>query len=96
MPTAEYEPSAEMKKRLVFWILTPLFGVAAALIVGLSNLTINQHQRYAEMANNTHFTNRSITASRGTIYDTNMVPLAYDRRSDRGDDGKAPQASGSR
>ena len=66
-----------MKKRLVFWILTPLFGVAAALIVGLSNLTINQHQRYAEMANNTHFTNRSITASRGTIYDAKGAPLAW-------------------
>ena len=66
-----------MKKRLVFWILTPLFGVAALLIAGLSNLTINQHQRYAEMANNTHFTSRTITASRGTIYDSKGAPLAW-------------------
>ncbi len=77
MPTAEYEPSAEMKKRLVLWILGPLFAVAGGLIVGLSNLTVNQHQKYAEMANNTHFTNRSITASRGTIYDAKGAPLAW-------------------
>ncbi len=77
MTTADYEPSGKMKSRLIFWILFPLFGVAIILMIGLSQLTVKDHQKYAEMANNTHFTNRSITASRGTIYDAKGAPLAW-------------------
>ena len=77
MQTGEYEPSAQMNRRLVFGVFTPLVLAVGAIIVGLGNLTINEHQKYAEMANNTHFTNRTITASRGTIYDAKGAPLAW-------------------
>lgn len=73
----EYEPSAQMTKRLWFGVTPVMAAGVTAIIIGLANLTIGQHQLYAEMANNTHFTNRTITASRGTIYDAKGSPLAW-------------------
>lgn len=73
----EYEPSAQMNKRLWFGVTPVLFAGVTAIIVGLTHLMVGQHQLYAEMANNTHFTNRTITASRGTIYDAKGSPLAW-------------------
>lgn len=73
----EYEPSTPMTKRLWFVVAPILMTGVAAIIVGLTRITVFQHQTYAEMANNTHFTNRTITASRGTIYDAKGTPLAW-------------------
>lgn len=66
-----------MKQRSIFGVLFPMLVMVGFVVVGLGNLTIRDHRKYAEMANNTHFTNRTITAGRGTIYDANGAPLAW-------------------
>ena len=77
MRYADHEPTSGMNKRLVFGVMTPLMLMVGAVIVGAGMLTIRDHKEYAEMANNTHFTNRTITASRGAIYDSTGAPLAW-------------------
>ena len=77
MRYADHEPTSGMNKRLVFGVMTPLMLMVGAVIVGVGMLTIRDHKEYAEMANNTHFTNRTITASRGAIYDSTGAPLAW-------------------
>ncbi|MBP0974131.1 MAG: PASTA domain-containing protein [Oscillospiraceae bacterium] len=77
MQSIDHEPTKGMTLRAIFGVLGPLAVMMGAVIWGLGNLTIRDHQKYAEMANNTHFTNRTITAGRGAIYDTNGTPLAW-------------------
>lgn len=77
MRTADLEPTAGMKRKSIFGVLTPILVLAGYVVFGLGKLTITDHQYYAEWANNTHFTNKTITAGRGTIYDANGEPLAW-------------------
>ncbi len=75
--TIDHEPTIGMQKRTIFGVLTPMITAVGFIIAGLANLTVRDHQKYAEMANNTHFTNKTITAGRGAIYDANGTPLAW-------------------
>ncbi|MDE5564827.1 MAG: peptidoglycan glycosyltransferase, partial [Oscillospiraceae bacterium] len=77
MATIDHEPTIGMQKRTIFGVLTPMITAVGFIIAGLANLTVRDHQKYAEMANNTHFTNKTITAGRGAIYDANGTPLAW-------------------
>ncbi len=77
MATIDHEPTIGMQKRTIFGVLTPMIAMVGLIIAGLANLTVRDHQKYAEMANNTHFTNKTITANRGAIYDANGAPLAW-------------------
>ncbi len=73
----DFEPTAGMKKKSIFGVLVPILVLAGYTVFGLGKLTIADHQFYAEQANNTHFTNKTITAGRGAIYDANGEPLAW-------------------
>ncbi|MBR1897460.1 MAG: PASTA domain-containing protein, partial [Oscillospiraceae bacterium] len=77
MKTTDKEPTTGMNKRLVWGILTPMLLLAGGVITKLGLLTIKDHKLYAEMANSTHFTNKTITAGRGAIYDSAGNPLAW-------------------
>lgn len=77
MKTTDKEPTTGMNKRLVWGILTPMLLLAGSVITKLGMLTIKDHKLYAEMANSTHFTNKTITAGRGAIYDSAGNPLAW-------------------
>lgn len=77
LQTTGHEPSIGMKRKSIFGILMPILVLAGYVVSGLFKLTIVEHQYYAELANNTHFTNKTITAGRGAIYDANGEPLAW-------------------
>ena len=77
MDSMDLEPSAQMKRRTVLGVMSILLIVVIAVIVKLCRLCIIDHKEYAEMANNTHFSNITITAGRGTIYDAGNTPLAW-------------------
>ena len=77
MFTTDHGPTVGMNKRLIFGVMTPICILAGAVLAGLYDLTATQHQHYAALANDTHFTNKTITAGRGTIYDANGSPLAW-------------------
>jgi len=51
----------------------------AAIIVRLSSMQLAQHEDYVLQAETKSQKTYSLTGKRGTIYDSNMIPLAYDR-----------------
>jgi len=55
--------------------------VFAAFIVRINFMIRNDGEAYAERASTRSAKTITLYGMRGTIYDTNMVPLAYDRRS---------------
>ena len=55
--------------------------VFAAFIVRINFMIRSQGETYAERAQTRSAKTITLYGMRGTIYDTNMVPLAYDRRS---------------
>ena len=55
--------------------------VFAAFIVRINYMIRNNGEAYAERAESRSAKTITLYGMRGTIYDTNMVPLAYDRRS---------------
>ncbi len=77
MRTVDCEPTIKMTKRMFGGVFIPLLLLAIGVVGKLIFLTVRDHQTYAEMANNTHFTNKTITAGRGAIYDSNGEPLAW-------------------
>lgn len=58
-----------------------LLLVFAAFIVRINFMIRNNGEAYAERASTRSAKTITLYGMRGTIYDTNMVPLAYDRRS---------------
>ena len=58
-----------------------LLLVFAAFIVRINFMIQSQGETYAERAQTRSAKTITLYGMRGTIYDTNMVPLAYDRRS---------------
>ncbi len=75
--TANHEPTTAMRIRSNLVVLVVMLVVAIAVIVRLFWLSVVDHKFYAEMANSTHFSNITISANRGTIYDANGTPLAW-------------------
>ena len=53
----------------------------AAMFFRLSDLQLAQHEDYVVQAATKSQKTFSLTGKRGTIYDSNMIPLAYDRMS---------------
>ena len=70
-------PNLGMVKRINIGLLAILGAFAVANIARLGYLCIGKNDYYAEMANDTHFSNIVIPANRGTIYDAAGTPLAW-------------------
>jgi len=72
-----HEPTQRMRVRSNLVVLVAMVIAAIMVIVRLFQLSVVDHKYYAEMANSTHFSNITISANRGTIYDANGTPLAW-------------------
>lgn len=74
---ANREPNKNMRVRANLVVLGVMMVLVIAVIVRLFWLSVKDHKYYAEMANSTHFSNITISANRGTIYDVSGTPLAW-------------------
>jgi stage V sporulation protein D (sporulation-specific penicillin-binding protein) len=70
------KPTIQMKKRTNIFVLIGMMLFAGAIIAQLFKLSIADNSFYQEKANEYHFGEISISANRGSIYDTNGVILA--------------------
>lgn len=70
------KPTIQMKKRTNRFILLGMMAFAGAIIAQLFRLSIVNNSFYQEKANEYHFGEISISANRGSIYDSNGVILA--------------------
>ncbi len=77
MEQKDFTPTKEMKMRTNWIVLLAIVAFAFAVVAKLFTLCIVNNKFYSEMANSTHFSNITIPASRGTIYDANGTPLAW-------------------
>ncbi len=77
MMTGQNEPTKKMRVRSNLVVLMAMIAGAIAIMIRLFWLSVVDRDYYAEMANSTHFSNITIPASRGTIYDANGDPLAW-------------------
>lgn len=68
------------KFRMISFILIILL-IFSAMFVRLGDLQLMQHEDYVVQAETKSQKTFSLTGKRGTIYDSNMIPLAYDRMS---------------
>jgi penicillin-binding protein 2 len=66
--------------RLLLIVLLVVF-VAAASFFRMRAMIVENGEAYAETASDKATKTLTVYGSRGTVYDTNMVPLAYDRTS---------------
>ncbi len=70
------KPSATMKRRTNRIVLLALFALAFAIIMQLADTAITNNIKYQNLANRYHFGSITISANRGTIYDSNNKVLA--------------------
>ncbi len=77
MEVKDNSPTRDMKMRTNWTVLLVILAFVLAVIAKLFTLCIVENEFYSEQANSTHFTNISISANRGTIYDANGTPLAW-------------------
>ncbi len=61
---------------IYFLVVVLMFG---AIIARLTKMQVGQHEDYLAQAESKSQKVYSLTGKRGTIYDSNMIPLAYDR-----------------
>lgn len=69
-------PTAKMKRRTNRVVLLGLFALAFAIIMQLFDTAITNNVKYQNLANRYHFGSITISANRGTIYDSNNKVLA--------------------
>lgn len=69
-------PSAKMKRRTSVFVMMAMLVFAGGLIVNLFKISITNNKKYQELANKYHFGSITISANRGTIYDSNNKVLA--------------------
>ena len=74
------KPLKPFKSRILLLSLILVF-VFCAMFFRLYSMMIGDSNRYTARASNQATKNITIYGKRGTIYDTNMVPLAYDETS---------------
>ncbi len=66
--------------RLRMFIYLVIIALMFAAIIGrLSTMQLGQHEDYLAQAETKSQKTYPLTGKRGTIYDSNMIPLAYDR-----------------
>ncbi|HHX57758.1 MAG TPA: PASTA domain-containing protein, partial [Clostridiales bacterium] len=69
-------PTAKMKRRTNRIVLLALFALAFAIIMQLADTAITNNIKYQNLANRYHFGSITLSANRGTIYDSNNRVLA--------------------
>lgn len=71
------EQTVQMTVRSNRGVLLVIMALAVAVVAKLITISVKDNKFYAEIANDNHFSNITIPANRGTIYDTNGTPLAW-------------------
>ncbi|MGN0641770.1 MAG: penicillin-binding transpeptidase domain-containing protein [Huintestinicola sp.] len=71
-----YRPTRLMKSRLTIWISLVIIVFTAYIFVNLFNTSITKHSQYSAMANDSQFSSTTVTANRGSIYDSSGKILA--------------------
>lgn len=70
-------PDLWMKVRVYIILFTVICVFAGMVVVHLFKISVIDHKKYAQYANNYHFGTISLPAERGSIYDANGTPLAW-------------------
>ena len=69
-------PSGSMKFRARFFMTAVFFGLFTCVASNFFKISVINNKKYQAMANNQHFGSISISAHRGSIYDSKGSPLA--------------------
>ena len=85
-PQKEVQPKAPKQRRSTFWAKTWV-GVVTGIVLLFSvyliyvlyKTTVTDYDKYARAAADEQWTLMTYSASRGMIYDSNLVPLASNR-----------------
>ena len=80
MKNSDHNPQRPYKGRVIF-MCAVLLVVLAAVFVRLYSMIVVSTDTYTDRASTKSTKTITVYGKRGTIYDTNMVPLAYDETS---------------
>lgn len=69
-------PSTRMKRRLNIWLCLPIFILVIYVIIEIYKVSIVQGDKWKSLANSQQLKSSVVSASRGTIYDSNGTVLA--------------------
>lgn len=70
------KPSAKMKTRLTIWLCIPVLAMLIYMIWGIWKVSIQEGDKWKELANSQQLKSTVVTASRGTMYDSKGNVLA--------------------
>lgn len=65
-----------MKTRLNIWLCIPVLALLVYMIIGIYNVSVVEGEKWKSLANSQQLKSTVVSASRGTIYDTNGNVLA--------------------
>lgn len=69
-------PSTRMKRRLNIWLCLAIFVIVIYVIIEIYRVSIVQGDKWKSLANSQQLKSSVVSASRGTIYDSNGTVLA--------------------
>ena len=69
-------PSERMRRRVLVWITLIMAIIVAYTIYCIFKVSVKESRKWQSLANSQQLTSTTVTASRGTIYDSNDQVLA--------------------
>ena len=69
-------PSARMKQRLNIWLSLPVAAILIYTVATIFSVSIKDGKRWQSLANAQQLKSTAVSASRGTIYDSNGTVLS--------------------
>lgn len=65
-----------MRRRLNIWLVIPFAVIFVYIIITIFNVSVKDGKKWQALANSQQLKSTSVSASRGTIYDSNGTVLA--------------------
>ena len=69
-------PSERMRRRLLVWMTVIMLIVVIYTVACIFKVSVKESKKWQTLANSQQITSTTVSASRGTIYDTNGQVLA--------------------
>ncbi|MBQ7071373.1 MAG: PASTA domain-containing protein [Ruminococcus sp.] len=69
-------PTRTMRRRLNIWLVIPFAVIFVYIIITIFNVSVKDGKKWQALANSQQLKSTSVSASRGTIYDSNGTVLA--------------------